>query len=445
MDRIIIEGVRCFYEKQSVPLKPITLLVGENSSGKSTFLALVRAAWDISVAQSPNFNEAPFSLGAYDQIATFRAGRGGYAKKLTIGAEFAKSKDLGSSRIGPNRSDSLAIVGHFVSKNGQPVVVERTMNTGDFWVSISAVEDPLILNMATSSRSARVRLPFYLNIPSSKYPAGELALITLQSSFPDVPEQRYFEILDGDLSPKDVAEIANAFVNTGREFSGSRPYAFAPIRTHPQRTYDPIKDVPEPSGSHVPMILAQISLSSPSEWDYLRSALDKFGEATGLFRDVEIKRLDKKKGSSAFQVQIKVAGSAFNLVDVGYGVSQVLPIVADALRAEEGSAFLLQQPEAHLHPKAQAELGSFLAVLAKQQNKQFVIETHSDYLVDRIRTDVRDGKIASNDVVILYFERKNGEATIHPLELDDFGNILNAPREYRQFFLDEERKLLGIA
>jgi len=116
----------------------------------------------------------------------------------------------------------------------------------------------------------------------------------------------------------------------------------------------------------------------------------------------------------------------------------------DCLRGEGGGTYLLQQPEVHLHPRAQAELGSFLAVLAKQQNKRFVIETHSDYLVDRVRMDIRDKKgITPEDVALLYFERTNGEATIHRLELDDQGNILNAPPGYRSFFLEEERRFLG--
>src|SRR5881396_1662040 len=75
----------------------------------------------------------------------------------------------------------------------------------------------------------------------------------------------------------------------------------------------------------------------------------------------------------------------FNLVDVGYGVSQALPILVDTLqRPAADEVFLLQQPEVHLHPRAQAELGSFFVSQAGKK-RRFVIETHSDYLVDRVR------------------------------------------------------------
>jgi predicted ATP-binding protein involved in virulence len=67
MNRISFENVRCFFSAQSAPLRPLTLLVGENSSGKSTFLALVRLAWDLCQGISVlDLNEAPFPLGAYD-------------------------------------------------------------------------------------------------------------------------------------------------------------------------------------------------------------------------------------------------------------------------------------------------------------------------------------------------------------------------------------------
>src|SRR5438132_10801779 len=88
MHRLFFENVRCFFTPQSAPLCPMTLLVGENSSGKSTFLALVRLAWDLCQGISPlDLNEEPFLLGAYDQIASSRRGRSGRSQQFCIGAE----------------------------------------------------------------------------------------------------------------------------------------------------------------------------------------------------------------------------------------------------------------------------------------------------------------------------------------------------------------------
>ena len=113
-----------------------------------------------------------------------------------------------------------------------------------------------------------------------------------------------------------------------------------------------------------------------------------------------------------------------NVIDVGYGVSQVLPIITELFRDSQTSMFLLQQPEVHLHPSAQAALGSLFCKIAAR-NRQLVVETHSDRLLDRVRMDVRDGrtKLTPDDVSILFFERGDLDVRIHSLRLDAEGNV----------------------
>ena len=100
--------------------------------------------------------------------------------------------------------------------------------------------------------------------------------------------------------------------------------------------------------------------------------------------------------------------------------------------------FLLQQPEVHLHPSAQAALGSLFCQVAEPR-RQLVVETHSDHLIDRVRMDVRDGvgNLKPEDVSILYFERNDLDVRIHSIRLDEEGNVLDAPEGYRWFFLEE--------
>ena len=143
-------------------------------------------------------------------------------------------------------------------------------------------------------------------------------------------------------------------------------------------------------------------------------------------------------------------------MDVGYGVSQVLPVVVELLRSIETRSrfqapgmFLLQQPEVHLHPSAQAALGNLFIEVAAS-GRQLIVETHSDHLIDRVRMDVRDGmdKLKPEDVSILYFERRNLAVTIHSLGWDSNGNLVGRPGPipdgYRQFFRTETRRSLGL-
>ena len=173
----------------------------------------------------------------------------------------------------------------------------------------------------------------------------------------------------------------------------------------------------------------------------------------GLFSDIKVKRHGKQM-SDPFQLQVKVrSGSHANIKDVGYGISQSLPILVDVLAPEgrgrrlgrrSSRAFLLQQPEVHLHPRGQAELASLFVESFKKSRNQFLIETHSDYMIDRVRISVRKQILKADDVSILYFEPKGNAVTIYNMTLDDYGNLQGAPPGYRSFFQKETDRLLGF-
>ena len=96
--------------------------------------------------------------------------------------------------------------------------------------------------------------------------------------------------------------------------------------------------------------------------------------------------------------------------------------------------FLLQQPEVHLHPRAQAELASIFVESYTKSSNRFLIETHSDYLIDRFRIAVRKGLLAADSVSVLYFEPNANGVTIRNMSLDENGNLMDVPDGYRSFF-----------
>ena len=149
--------------------------------------------------------------------------------------------------------------------------------------------------------------------------------------------------------------------------------------------------------------------------------------------------------SDPFQLQVKVrAGSRANIMDVGYGVSQSLPILVD-VHNQTGCIFLLQQPEVHLHPRAQAELASLFVASYKKNHNHFMIETHSDHIVDRIRILAKKRVIDPDDVSILYFAPERNAVKIHNIGLDENGDLEGVPQGYRDFFIRESDRLLGFA
>ena len=89
MDRIKVKNFRCFREEQTARLAPLTLLMGENSTGKTSFMALIRALWDVFYqSRIPDFKEEPYDLGSFDEIAHHRGGRGGRAGAFEAGFDF---------------------------------------------------------------------------------------------------------------------------------------------------------------------------------------------------------------------------------------------------------------------------------------------------------------------------------------------------------------------
>jgi predicted ATPase len=428
MAKMIIEGMRCFRSRQEVPLAPLTLLVGENSTGKSTFLAALRMAWDIQRGESePNFNEDPFNLGAYDNIANYRGGRGGRAKSFLLGLETSD-----------NGEKPIRVTATFIPEEGQPVVSKLEIQSQDCCITLSRGKDKRFMEFG-------LKLGEKIYALRTKEPFGDSFPFDLRFFFHFLTGR---EIVKEDGNEFQLSEVEGRQINKilMQVFRRGlpRPYAFAPIRTTPERTYNPEKETQRPAGGHIPMTLARLLSTSSENHSEFAKALSNFGHACGLFEDVKVRRKGRK-ASDPFQVEIQISGPAFNLVDMGYGVSQALPILVDSLGGERGQMFLMQQPEVHLHPRAQAALGTFMVNLIKRDNKTFVVETHSDYLIERIRMDIRDGvhKLKTEDVMILFFQRREAEVMIHPLRIDEHGNVLDAPKDYRRFFLEEERRFFG--
>jgi hypothetical protein len=422
LDTLVLEDVRCFHARHELRLAPLTLLVGENSTGKSTILAATRLAWDIgSGVLEPDFNEEPFDWGAYDQIAHFRGGRGGRAQTFTLGA----SEIIGGRSPTPQgripRPGEVRVEATFAQHGAQPRIRELLVQYRNSRGVVAFNDDA---SEATLSLPRRKAATVSLRGPEGRqFLAHILWQLGLERPF-------LFRGYRPLFHP--YAEAAGALPD--------RPYAIAPIRTRPQRTYERRRETPRPEGDHMPLVLARLKAAESREWSALWEDLQRFGAESGLFRSVDIKRLGRKK-SDPFQVEISVEGPPANLVDVGYGVSQVLPIAVDCLRSEPGQLLLMQQPEVHLHPRAQAQLGTFLGHLVKHRKNRFVIETHSDYLIDRIRLDIRDGHLLKpEDVSLLYCERSGVSVTVKEIQIDPEGNLVDAPRGYRKFFLEEEKR-----
>jgi hypothetical protein len=419
--KIIMENVRCFARRHEVELAPLTLLIGENSSGKTTFLAATSIVRSSDYPMRTQFNAAPFSLGNYDSIASYKGGKFGRAETIVLGYERATSEDpQGATKVEATFRKSTT---------GEPVLSKLGVVYGDRSLTIyftghnAASGSSLTLKVGTKSTSYDVPEPPDGPAVAGHAPTHYELFRILQTVKLDDRDRRALETLVLPLR------------------SNSAVTSIAPIRTRPERTWDEPTTEFSPEGKHIPYML-ESKLADPA----FKEALEEFGAESGLFSRLEVRRWGGQPGNP-LQLMVTGTGRPANLVDVGYGVSQALPVVVQCIQAARNQMILLQQPEVHLHPRAQAALGTLFAKTAPKRKMTMIVETHSDYIVDRIRQHVAKGDIRPADVRILYFEKCKADAAIYPITLDEGGNVVDAPPGYRSFFMEERMNLLtrGLA
>lgn len=138
------------------------------------------------------------------------------------------------------------------------------------------------------------------------------------------------------------------------------------------------------------------------------------------------------------------AGNRFRPTNVGFGLSYVLPILVAVLSSEPGSLLLLENPEAHLHPRGQAQIGRFLA-LAAANGIQIVVESHSDHILNGIRVAVKEGELPPEQANLLFFTGDVIEGKfIHYIETPKIDR--NGKLDYRPegFFDEWDRQLTQL-
>ena len=433
---ITLRDFRCFRERRTVPLAPLTLLVGENSTGKTSFLAAVQAVWDAAhESGDPDFRRDPFDLGAFPEIVHGRGGRADRADSFSIGFKARAPED-----------PLLDFEVTFGSRDAAPAPATIAWRHGKVAVEYLLTDDAPRVEF----RSLGGSWSFPALGRRGTFQAGQV--IGFSSTFPGMFIERWLESCEGTEgdrpSPEDRAAFSTLWKLFTRVPPEVPPFASAPVHPPPRRTYDPTKLSTDPWGADVPSRFASLQFQDKAGWAVLKAKLDAFGHESGLFDDFSVKQLTRIEGGP-FQLQVRKLGRKGrkgprrNLVDVGFGISQVLPVLAALFRADGPSMFLLQQPELHLHPSAQAALGSLFCETASS-GRQLVIETHSDYILDRVLLDIRDRRtdLKADDVSILYFERGDRDVSIHPIRIDREGNVLDTPEGYRRFFKDELNRVI---
>jgi hypothetical protein len=160
-----------------------------------------------------------------------------------------------------------------------------------------------------------------------------------------------------------------------------------------------------------------------------------------LAESFELKAVDDARTLYQFRVKTTSTATEVLLPDVGFGVSQILPVLANCATLPDGSTLLLEQPEIHLHPFAQAALADVLIDAITSRNLQIIVESHSEHLLRRIQRRIAREVLKPDDTALYFCKLENGTSAIEELEVDPYGNIRNWPKD---FFGDEMGELADM-
>jgi len=210
-------------------------------------------------------------------------------------------------------------------------------------------------------------------------------------------------------------------------------FYLGPLREFPKRFYVTSGQAPQDVGTRGERAVDVLWFSRRSQSTVIRRVEEEvrtWCRKFGIAKNVRLARVGR---GNYYRVLITDPASKLeiNLADVGFGASQTLPIIIESFYAPKGSVILIEQPEIHLHPKAQSVLGDlFIAAATDQADRTFIIETHSEHILARVRRRIAQRKIKKQDVAIYYFEPTPRGTRIREVVLNDQGQYESFPRGF---------------
>lgn len=402
-----------------VDLSKVNFVVGDNSSGKSSILHLVNLVLQSDLNGVPAFDEE-LGVDRYDYFSPYFD----YAP-VSLGFDYEDDKGQRFVKI------------ITVEKRGDVVkVVRATFFFEGTAYTIFRKGSKLQWKKEDLGRDCSVESIFEFH---SSFGFRELK----KQRFPFAAPND-FVILMSIADMEKSEDIERGFLNF-YTMQLDRAIHLAPVRSLPEKYYL-LKRTIHASGRHFATLWYDIEKQSNNV--YFRR-LFEFGKKSGLFDRIRVAQLDKRAKDSPLAVTIRKRGKDLFLNQVGVGVSQLIPVLVELIVAQLqrksgglASTILLQQPELHLHPVAQAELGSYIFDVAKNK-VPLLIETHSNYLIDRFRLEMKqsDNDVDVGACLLFCYSMEAGNNCVE-YNITSSGSYAEPPKMYLEFFLAESMRTM---
>jgi len=409
-------------------LAPITALFGTNSSGKSSilqFLLMLKQTADSadrSVVLNLGDDKSPVNLGTISDVSHAHAEQA----EISIGVEWTLPKPLDIKNPDTKnktlfKSDKMKFTS-LVSANGGGKLSTKKMtySLGDVDFTLSKKDAKEGYTLSTSDAKFQFK--------RAQGRAWPLPAPVKFYGFAD--EVRTYHQNAGFLSELEL-ELEKMLRGV---------YYLGPLRDYPRREYTWAGGDPADMGRRgeyaVPAILAaresgeKISRGRNKPKFSLEQYVAYWLKQLKLIDEF---RVEEIKGTNLYRVFVKRSpGSSEVLItDVGFGVSQILPVLVLCYYAPEGSTILFEQPEIHLHPSVQRGLADIFIDAMRVRKVQIIVESHSEDFLRRLQRRVAETVDIDEKQAAIYFcDIVNGAGQLVPLELDTYGNFLAWPKDF---------------
>jgi len=450
MKAIRIKRFKGFKDSGWLNLKPITLFFGYNSSGKSSIL---NALLMLKQSLSNYSKEVPFvfskkngvDLGGFEDIV--------YEKKIDhkspieIGLKLdiaEELKEIGypkgifdSFKKNPENSFNEIEFNFHITYNQK-----RRINVISLFEILNTINNKRILKMKLSQVSSNAIKKF----ESEEYEIKDLKI--------DINWYNFLPIIQVKSDPEHPLRLISEAINNKIIKYFQNLSNIGPVRAIPERTQQFIGEKPLTVGINGEEAFKLLYLSKYNEKNATESNLEN--QVNQWLENYNYKfQWNLLKGNlGQFILKDTRTEIEVSIKDVGFGISQVLPIVIQVFDPVNESTIIMEQPEIHLHSKAQSELADlFIKAIKKNQKETLIIETHSENLLLRLRRRIGENKleeknplkINKNEVAVYYISNKDGYSKTTEIQFDDSGNFLSPPEEFLDFFSDDFQEILKIS
>ncbi len=418
-----VSGFKSIVEEQTIEIRPLTLLAGANSSGKSSMmqpLLLLKQTLEAPYDPGPLLLDGPNVR--FTSARQFRPVGSPQDRVIPLMVWLEMSDEsIFVIAFRSHESKPIGLASNTIVKNGHRIIIDKNIKFDDIALLSSSGSAP---GLGQKMRAA----------------AGDARLRVTRDRFfvrPDLDSEYIHILIDYYSFTNMIARLIAGVIH------------LPGLRGNPERTYS-VTSVetayPGTFANYVASLIAHWGSESPGR---VRQVSDDL-KLLGLAWKIEASRINDT------QVELRVGrmpspkrGGARDLIsiaDVGFGLSQTLPVVVALRAAHPGQLVYIEQPEIHLHPRAQVAMARLLANAAKR-GVRVVAETHSSLILLAVQTLVAEGVIEPGLVGLNWFLRseKDGTTRIKTAEFDEAGRFGDWPEDFDEVALEAENRYLSAA